>query len=85
MSGRRHAAISALDQARRRLLRKTRGKYPAMNKALEVIVKSYRANDEKIGLALERDAVLELAASPIAISPGTIASGSLPVGRSTSP
>jgi 3-hydroxyacyl-CoA dehydrogenase/enoyl-CoA hydratase/3-hydroxybutyryl-CoA epimerase len=53
-------------KARSMLMAKTRGKYPALTKALEVVVKAFRAHDETTGLALERDAVLELAASPIA-------------------
>jgi 3-hydroxyacyl-CoA dehydrogenase / enoyl-CoA hydratase / 3-hydroxybutyryl-CoA epimerase len=49
-------------QARRQTLRKTRGHYPAIPKAIEVITKGFRKSIED-SLVLERDAILELGQS----------------------
>lgn len=62
-------AVSApfvLAAARRKVAAKTRGHYPAVLKALEVAVRGSGFRDEKLGLAMERDAVRELVKSPVA-------------------
>jgi 3-hydroxyacyl-CoA dehydrogenase/enoyl-CoA hydratase/3-hydroxybutyryl-CoA epimerase len=52
-------------KARAEVEKKTRGNYPAVTKALEVVLGA-AASDDAGGLALERNAVAELAGSPAA-------------------
>ncbi len=52
-------------RARAQLLAKTRGHYPALTRALEVIVEGFRSTEAE-SLALERTAVIDLAAGPVA-------------------
>jgi 3-hydroxyacyl-CoA dehydrogenase/enoyl-CoA hydratase/3-hydroxybutyryl-CoA epimerase len=59
----RVAALVATPIARRRMLEKSRGHYPALPKALEVVTEGVRGSIEE-SLRRERLAVVELAATP---------------------
>ncbi len=49
-------------QARHAVMAKTHGHYPAMQKALEVVLKGSASSDEAVSLQLEREAITELVA-----------------------
>lgn len=57
----RAAGLVVGGKARSTLEKKTRGHYPAVNKALDVVLAASAARDEAEGLKAEREAVLELA------------------------
>lgn len=53
-------------KARGEVEKRTRGHYPAVRKALDVVLSAAAAKDEAVGLKAEREAVRELAATPAA-------------------
>ncbi len=60
------AAALAAPKARSMAIQKTRGHYPAVLKALDVVLKASTTSDEAVSQAAERDAIMDLAGSPAA-------------------
>ncbi len=60
------AGAVAAKKARSEVLKKTRGHYPAVEKALDVVLKASTTSDAAEARGAERDAILELAGTPIA-------------------
>jgi 3-hydroxyacyl-CoA dehydrogenase/enoyl-CoA hydratase/3-hydroxybutyryl-CoA epimerase len=51
-------------QARSMAVKKTRGHYPAVERALDVVLKATTTSDEAVSQATEREAIMDLAGSP---------------------
>ncbi len=62
----RAAGFVVGSKARAQVEKKTRGNYPAIKKALEVVLTAAAAREEAVGLKAERDAVSELAGTEAA-------------------